>query len=333
MSLSPELIRETGTPRAVRTAAIAGLGHAFPQEQIGNEPIAARVGVDSNWIERRTGISRRHRARPGERLSELAAQAGRNALADADIDGDQIDLVIVATITADERTPGAAPLVADAVGAAGAGAFDLGAACPGFVSALTVGSAAIESGRAEHVLVIGSELMSRVLNHDDRATAGLFGDGAGAAVLGTSGRATIGASVLGSDAALADLIVIEQDERLIRMKGHETFGAAVDILSRCTHELCDRAEIELGQIDLFVFHQANSRILKAVGERLELPADRVFECIADCANLSAASIPVALSHANDEGRLPERGRVLLASVGAGFNWGAALLEFSPDGAA
>ena len=204
--------------------------------------------------------------------------------------------MLVATTTPDEVMPNAAPLVAHELGAVRAGAFDIGAACTGFLSALAVGTGQIEAGRAQCVLVIGADFMSRILDPDDRTTAAVFADGAGAVVLQATGETSrIGPIVLGADGAGADHIIVPREEGVIRMRGHETFREAVARLSLATVQAVRAAGARLDDIDLFVYHQANGRILSAVGERLGLPADRVVDCISEYGNTSAATLPLALA--------------------------------------
>jgi 3-oxoacyl-[acyl-carrier-protein] synthase-3 len=312
-------------------AAIASIGTSVPATIMPNEAIAARAGVTEDWIVRRTGIHSRRFAGAEESLTEHAAAAGLDALERAGVAAASIDLVLVATSTPDQLLPNAAPLVANAIGAAGAGAMDVGAACTGFLSALALASAQIEAGRADHVLVVGADLMSRVLDLDDRGTAPLFGDGAGAVVLtGSQNGAGIGPVVLGSDATGAGFIVIDRAEPVVRMNGHETFKEAVTRLTQATLEAADAADVGLDEIDLFVYHQANSRILRAVGERLELPADRVIDCIESYGNTSAATLPLALAFAHERGRLNGGERVLLGAFGAGFTWGATVIDWNAE---
>jgi 3-oxoacyl-[acyl-carrier-protein] synthase-3 len=223
--------------------------------------------------------------------------------------------------------PNAAPLVAHKLGATAAGAFDIGAACTGFLSALAVGCAQIESGRARHVLVIGADFMSRITDPADRATAAVFADGAGAIVLTAAEESRIGPVVLGADGAGADHIRVERSDSLIQMRGHETFREAVARLSLVTHQAAQAVGAGIDEIDLFVYHQANGRILSAVAERLELPAGRVVDCIGRYGNTSAATLPLALAFSEDEGRLTDGDRVLLGAFGAGFTWGATVLEW------
>jgi 3-oxoacyl-[acyl-carrier-protein] synthase III len=315
-----------------RGAAIRGVAMAVPARRVSNRELAPRIGVDEEWIAKRTGTAVRPWALDGERMTDFAARAGRDALSRARVDARDLDLVLVATSTADEITPNAAPLVAGLVGAERAGAFDVGSACTGWLAALGIACGQIESGRAEHALVVGADFLSRFLDYSDRATAPLFADGAGAAVVsartpeaGDGGR--IGPVLLRSDAGGADLIRLERGKR-ISMQGQETFKAAVARLSEVTLEALDAAECTLEGIDLFVYHQANSRIIQGVGRRLELPDERVVDYVDRFANSSTATLPIALSVAESEGRLAPGDRVLLASFGGGFTWGATVLEWT-----
>jgi 3-oxoacyl-[acyl-carrier-protein] synthase-3 len=224
--------------------------------------------------------------------------------------------------------PNAAPQVAHELGAARAGAFDIGAACTGFLSALAVGAAQIESGRVQTALVIGADLMSRITDPEDRSTAAVFADGAGAVVLqATAQESRIGPIVLGADGAGADHIIVPRENGTIQMRGHETFREAVARLSLSTVQAVRAAGLRLEDVDLFVYHQANGRILSAVGERLGLPADRVVDCISEYGNTSAATLPLALAYVENEGRLQTGNRVLLGAFGAGFTWGATVVEW------
>jgi 3-oxoacyl-[acyl-carrier-protein] synthase-3 len=241
---------------------------------------------------------------------------------------EDLDLVLVATTTADELLPNAAPLVAHAIGAQRAGAFDIGAACTGFLSALAVGTGQIEAGRAAAVLVVGADFMSRITDPADRATAAVFADGAGAVVMLASAKAGgVGPVVLGSDGSGGENIVADRTTGTIRMEGHETFRAAVAGLSLATSEAADAAGVALDEVDLFVYHQANGRILQAVAERLGLSSERVVDCIGSYGNTSAATLPLALSFSEQEGRLKAGDRVLLGAFGAGFTWGASVIEW------
>jgi 3-oxoacyl-[acyl-carrier-protein] synthase-3 len=320
--------RLDGASAHTRDAAITALGTSLPATVVENGPIAARIGVTDEWIVKRTGIHSRHVLAPGERLADLAAEAGRAALEEAGVAAEDVELVLVATTTSDELLPNAAPLVAHALGAVRAGAVDLGAACTGFLSGLALGAAQIEAGRAQHVLLIGADAMSRITDPDCRQTAALFADGAGAALLGESdGHGRVGPVVLGADGAGSELIVVDRHEALIRMQGHETFKHAVARMTEATYEALARAQLALDDIDLFVYHQANARILRAVAEHLGVDDARIVDCIGGYANTSAATLPLALAHARSEGRLADGDRVLLGAFGAGFTWGACVAEW------
>lgn len=313
-------------------AALGAVAMAVPDRRVANAEIAPQIGVTEDWISKRTGTSSRPWAREDERMSDFAAQAGAEALARAGLEPDQLDLVLVATSTADEITPNAAPVVAGLLGAQRAGAFDLGSACTGWLAGLAIAAGQVESGRADHALVIGADFLSRFLDLSDRDTAALFADGAGAAVVSATSGATgrIGPVVLHCDQAGAELIKLERGGR-ISMQGHETFRAAVSSLSAVTEEALAAAAVDLDEIDLFVYHQANSRIIRAVGQRLGLAPDRVVDYVSRFANSSTATLPIALSVAEGEGRLTPGNRVLLASFGGGFTWGATVVEWAPAG--
>jgi 3-oxoacyl-[acyl-carrier-protein] synthase-3 len=328
MSSAPEtFIASPQVARAPGGAFVAGLGAALPDTVVANDSIAASIGVDGEWIERRTGIRRRRWAAPELTLAELSTRAGRAALADAGLDAERLDLVILATVSQESSMPNVAPKVAAALGATRAGAFDLGAACAGFVMGLAMAASYIEAGRARHVLVVAADMLSRQTDPGDRRTAALFGDGAGAIVVGASEPGTIGAIELGSDGLASELIRTDPASGLIEMNGHDTFKEAVRRMSEATQAVCASAGVDLLDVDLFVFHQANARITRALGEKLELPPERVVDNIAELGNTSAASIPLALEQARDDGRLQAGSRVLICAVGSGFIWGAALLEW------
>jgi 3-oxoacyl-[acyl-carrier-protein] synthase-3 len=319
-------------PWGTRIAGVASVAASLPPNRVANEEIAARIGVTPEWIVERTGIRERRLAGEGASLTALAADAGRKALAAAGVDGADIDLVLVASFTQDELLPNAAPLVAEELGAGGAAACDLGAACTGFVTGLALAAAQIESGRAHYALVIGADLLSRVTDRFDRTTAALFADGAGAAVVGAGGPGRIGGTILRSDASAAAGIVATQEERLIRMQGHDVYRAAVSRLSEITREVLAADGLGIDDVDLFVYHQANARITRAVGERLGLPSERVVDCVAEQGNTAAATLPLALCHAAANGTLRAGARVLLAATGAGFMYGAGLIEWAGEAA-
>ncbi len=324
------VLAETGQARPaprLQGTALASVASCLPDGRAHNSEVERRLGLEQGWISSRTGVVERRQLAAGETVTGMAAGAASEALARAGVGAEEVDLVLAATFTADDLLPNLAPLVAAEIGATGAGALDIGAACTGFLSALSLGAAQIESRRARVVLVLGAEGMSRVTDREDRSTAGLFGDGAGAAVLSPDAGGSLGPVLLGADAGGAGHITASHAERKVRMDGRATFRAAVNAMSGVAVEAAARAGVGLGQIDLFVFHQANRRILRAVGERLELDPERVLDCISGYGNTSAASIPIALADAQEAGRLQPGDRVLLAAFGAGFTWGATVLDW------
>jgi 3-oxoacyl-[acyl-carrier-protein] synthase III len=318
--------RENFSPR---TAAIWSVATELPEERLSSADLAAGLGVSEEWIVTRTGIRERRRARSDERLSDYAARAGRTALDRAGVSASELDLVMVATLTQDEITPNTAPLVAHALGAERAGAFDVGAACTAFLSGLALGAAQIESGRAARILLIGADFVTRITDFDDKGSAPLFADAAGAAVLGGGGRerGAIGPIVLGADGSHGETIIARHSDRKIRMDGQEVFRHAVARMSTVTEDAVSRAGLTLDDIDLFVYHQANARITRAVGERLGLACERVVDCIETLGNASAATLPVALVAAERDGRLRPGAKVLLSAFGAGFTWGGGVIEW------
>jgi 3-oxoacyl-[acyl-carrier-protein] synthase-3 len=313
-----------------QSTAIRGVAMAVPARRVTNAEIASRLEVDPEWIVKRTGTSERPWAVDGERLSDFAAQAASSALERSGVDAGELDLVLVATSTADEITPNAAPLVAGLIGADRAGAVDLGSACTGWLAGLALASGHVESGRARHAVVVGADFLSRFLDPTDRSTTPLFADGAGAAVISADDAAegAIGPVLLHADHTGAELIRLERGQR-ISMQGHETFKAAVSRLTEVTREALEAAGRALEEIDLFVYHQANSRIIRAVGERLGLDPGRVVDYVDRFANSSTATLPIALSVAEAEGRLHPGDTVLLASFGGGFTWGATVVRWAP----
>jgi 3-oxoacyl-[acyl-carrier-protein] synthase-3 len=327
--IARDAARNARRPAPPRTATILGLGHYLPSEVVPNGPIAERIGVDDEWIVKRTGIHARRRVAPNERTSDLAVFAGRRALQDAGVDPADLDYVIVATMTADEITPNCAPLVANALGAHRAATYDVGAACTGFLAGLSQSAALVEVNRAERILLIGAESLTRLADLDDKKTAMLWGDGAGAAVIGPSENgAGLGRVDLLADGGLGDTIVATHENGKIRMDGISTFKIAVKNLSESTVYTVAAAGLELDDIDLFVYHQANGRILRAIGERLDLDPSKVADYIGQLGNTSAASVPLTLSLSREDGRLRPGMKVLLGAIGAGFTWGTGVMEWS-----
>jgi 3-oxoacyl-[acyl-carrier-protein] synthase-3 len=319
--------------QAPTRAGIHSLATEVPLGRLTSAELADRLGVAEEWIVSRTGIRERPVAAPEERLSDYAARVGARALSRAGIDAIDLDLVIVGTMTQDELTPNTAPLVASLLGADRAGAFDVGAACTAFLSAVSIGAAQIEAGRATWVLVVGADFITRIVDWTDRKSAPLFADAAGAVVLGPSEgeHGTIGPIVLGADGSQPEAIFAEHSDRKLRMDGQVVYRNAVNRMSEATLETVQRAGLTPADIDLFVYHQANARITRAVGERLGLPPARVVDCIERLGNSSAATLPLALAAAERDGRLRPGARVLLGAFGAGFTWGGGVIEWGSSG--
>ena len=307
---------------------MVGIGSALPERRVTNEELVERLDTTDEWIVRRTGIRERRWLNGSQSLAELGAQAAEAALADAGRSAKELSHVIVSTITSDNITPGIAPALAGLIGATNAAPLDVNAACAGFIYALEHAASLIESGRSELVLVCAAEALSRITDHDDRSTAALFGDGAGAVVLAAGDHAVgCAAFELGADAEHGAMLYADRHERVLKMDGQTVYRHAVDRMTEATQTLLARAQVLPEEIDLFVAHQANGRIVEAVGTALGVPAERLALNIELVANTSSASIPLALAEAEREGRLKPGSLVVLAAFGAGFVWGAALLSW------
>jgi 3-oxoacyl-[acyl-carrier-protein] synthase-3 len=320
-------------PATIRAAPCA-VAVELPAQRLSSAELAERLGLAEEWIVSRTGVRERPVAAPEERLDEFAARAGLAALEKAGVDPAELDLVIAATMTQDELTPNTAPLVAHSIGAHRAGAFDIGAACTAWLSGAAIAAAQIETGRSRWVLVIGADFITRIVDWDDRRSAPLFADGAGAVVFGPAGgeHGAVGPIVLGADGSqAARAIVVDHTERKIRLDGPEVYRHAVARMEEATLAAVQRAGLTLEDIDLFAFHQANARITRALGERLGLEPERVVDCIERLGNSSAATLPLALATAERDGRLRPGTRVALGAFGGGFTWGGGVIEWGGDG--
>lgn len=322
--------------------AIAGLGAHLPSRVVTNDDLARRLDTSDEWIRSRTGIGQRHVAAPDEATADLAAEAAKSALADAALGIEDVATVLVATTTPDHLIPGTAPLVADRLGTR-VSAMDINAACSGFVYGLQVGGALAATG-AGPVLLVGAETLTRVVDHEDRATAVLFGDGAAAVVLVARPRARLGPFCLGADGAQAPMLLrraggsrhpttpagLETGDHLLTMRGGDVYRHAVARMASASTEVLERAGVAIDDVDLFIGHQANARILEAVRARVGIAPERCHVTVEQHANTSAASIPLALADAREAGRLRPGATVLLAAFGAGLTWGACLLTWNPN---
>ncbi|MEV4144920.1 beta-ketoacyl-ACP synthase III [Amycolatopsis sp. NPDC049691] len=322
-----------------RAAVLRGLGATVPDRVVTNEMLAARMDTSDEWITSRTGIRERRVVEPGIATSELATEAGRRALKSAG--ADTVDALVLATTTPDHLCPATGPTVADRLGLGTVPAYDVAAVCSGFLYALATAAGLIALGTADRVLVIGAEAFTTIIDPDDRTTAPIFGDGAGAVVLEAGDESQRGALLgfdLGSDGALADLIIVpaggsraktsaDPGDHFMKMQGKTVFTNAVRRMASSSRAALSRTGWRPGEIDWLVGHQANLRILRAVAEDLGLPEERAFANLAKYGNTAAASIPLALDDAASAGLLTAGDRVLLTAFGGGASWGAVTLEW------
>jgi 3-oxoacyl-[acyl-carrier-protein] synthase-3 len=325
-----------------RTCSIAAVGSYVPQRVLTNQELEKMVETSDDWITSRTGIKERRIAAADEFTSDLASKAALRAMEQGGIKPEQIDLIIVATLTPDYQFPSTAALVQQKIGAYRAAAFDIEAACSGFIYALEIGQQFIISRTYDTVLVIGAEKLSSIVDWTDRNTCVLFGDGAGAAILqnrpGTHGLLS---ACMGADGNKAELLLMpgggcrnpatheSVDARLhyLRMDGKETFKNAVNAMLSAANEALKRCDLDISRIKLVIPHQANLRIISAVGERLGLTPDQVFVNVDKYGNTSAASVAIALDEAVQSGRIQRGDLILLVVFGAGLTWGAAVIEW------
>lgn len=329
-------------PQIGRYAHITGWGAHVPSRVVTNDDLSQILPTSDAWIRQMTGIVERRIAEEGEYTSTMAIQAGRQALKMANLDPLTLDLVICATSTPDYLMPNTASLIQDGLGAGKAAAFDLNTACSGFVYAVSVAAGLIKGGLYEHILVIGAESMSRVMNWSDRSTCVLFGDGAGAVVLEASDRpGGVLASKLGSDGSGGDQLMVGLGTRLpitedsvargetaMKMNGQQVFRFATRIMNEATREVTAMAGLQLGDIDLIIPHQANTRILEVAAKQLAIPPGRIYANLHRYGNTSAASIPLALVDALAEGRIRAGDHLVFVGFGGGLTWGACLVEWS-----
>jgi 3-oxoacyl-[acyl-carrier-protein] synthase III len=323
-------------------ARIVGTGMAVPERILTNADLEKMVDTTDEWILTRTGIRERHIAAPDEALSDFALPAAERALESAGIDGSDVDLVICATISADRIFPATSCAIQDYIGATDAPAFDLSAACTGFLYGVGMGTQFIEAERARNVLVVGGEMLSKIVDWTDRGTCVLFGDGAGAVVLqATEEERGVLAYSLHADGSLGDLIerpgggsrmpisreLLDSGMHHIRMRGNETFKKAVRRLAEVSEEALAECGKAPKDVDWFIPHQANKRIIDAVGQRLAVPEGRTYVNVDRYGNTSAASIPIALDELNRSGRLLAGQTLLMTAFGSGLTWASAVVRW------
>ena len=317
---------------------VAGCGAYLPDHIITNRGLADRLETSDEWIRQRTGIGERRVAGPGELTSDLAFRAAQRALASAGMSGNDLDLLVLATATPDNTFPATAAKVQARLGMVRGAAFDVQAVCAGFIFALSVADNALRLGQARTALVIGAETFSRILDWEDRGTCVLFGDGAGALVLKAVSAASPGgrfilSNHLHSDGRQYDILYVDggpsstRSAGVLRMQGREVFRQAVQHLSEVIDEALHANRLSAADIDWLVPHQANSRIIDAMGRKLGLSANKIVMTIENHANTSAASIPLALAAAVDDGRIKPGHLVLMEALGGGLSWGASLVRW------
>lgn len=324
---------------------ILGVGHCLPERILSNADLESMVDTTDQWILERTGIRERRIASPHQATSDLCFEAAQMALQRAGLHPEQLDLVIVGTTTPDMPMPSTACILQEKLGAWNAGAFDLEAGCTGFVYALTVAEKFLYSSEYKYILVLGADLCSRVTDYSDRNTCVIFGDGAGAAVLGKgSGNYGICSTFMGADgrggrhlsipgggsACPASIESVQNRQHYIKMNGNEIFKFAVPIVKTIVDRLLERSEHDIAEVDCFVPHQANTRIISSAVKRCGIPMDKTLVNIEKYGNMSAACIPIALSEADGEGRLKAGDLVLMAAFGGGLTYGGVLIRWGKD---
>ncbi|MCA1780444.1 MAG: ketoacyl-ACP synthase III [Xanthomonadaceae bacterium] len=319
-------------------ARIIGTGSYLPENVVTNADLEQKVDTSDEWIRSRTGIRERRVAAPGETTGDLAVHACRKALEAADIDPASIDMLIVGTTTPDVVFPSTACLIQQRLGLGECGAFDVNAACSGFIFALSIASQYIQTGACKRVLVVGAETLTRILDWGDRSTCVLFGDGAGAVVLQADPEPGVLSTHIHANGAHANLLHVEvgvskgflPEERggmSVKMKGNEVFKVAVNTLGRIVDETLAHNKMDKHDLDWLIPHQANLRIIKATARKLDMPMDRVIVTVDKHGNTSAASVPLALDEAIRSGRIKRGDNMLLEAFGGGFTWGSALIRY------
>jgi 3-oxoacyl-[acyl-carrier-protein] synthase-3 len=319
-------------------AVVKGVGHYLPERVVPNSELEGLVDTSDEWIRTRSGIERRHFAAEGQTTSDLAIRAAKAALADAGLQPDDIDAIVLATSTADLTFPSAATMVQAGLGMKQGFAFDLQAVCAGFVYALTTANALIVAGSARRVLVIGAETFSRLMDWSDRSTCVLFGDGAGALVLegveqaGVPADRGILSTDLHSDGQFKDLLFVDGGVSTgttghLRMQGKEVFRHAVEKLAATAHTALEKAGLTADDVDWIVPHQANIRIIEGTAKRMQVAMDRVVVTVQDHGNTSAASIPLALSVGRDRGQIKTGDLIVTEAIGGGLAWGSVVLRW------
>lgn len=334
--------RPPGDRSLATHAEIIGWGKYVPSKVLTNSELEAMLDTSDEWIRTRTGIQERRIASAKETSATMAAKAAFSAIEVADLSPSKIELIITATSTPDHLMPSTASLIQDAIGATNAGALDVNAACSGFVYALAVGSGLIAGGLYRNVLVIGTDTMSRILDYTDRGTSVLFGDGAGAVILQATDKKTgMLASALGSDGSGSNLLwipagggrhpasveTVQNRMHYIKMNGNEVYRFAVSVMTKASLQVIEEAGLTLDDIELFIPHQANIRIIQSAAKSLKIPEEKIFTNVDRYGNTSAASVPIALCEAIEHGRINSGDHIVLVAFGAGLSWAATAIQW------
>mgnify|MGYP001310463232 CR=1 FL=1 len=306
---------------------ILSTGSYLPEKILTNHDIEKIVDTSHDWIVERTGIEQRHIASDDESSVDMAYGASVRALKSASLNPEDIDMIVLATTTPERKFPSTAVLLQNKLKINQGFAFDVNAACTGFVYAIDIADKYIKGGFVKNVLVVGTEKISSLLDWKDRNTCVLFGDGAGAIILSASNEQGIISSTIGSDGSYKDLLTVNTEPEFIEMKGNDVFKIAVNTLGKLATSTLDKNNMSVDQIDWLIPHQANSRIIKAIAKKISLPMDKVIMTVNNHGNTSAASIPLALDHANNSGLIKTDNIIMLEAFGAGFTWGSTLLRF------
>ncbi|HXH97445.1 MAG TPA: beta-ketoacyl-ACP synthase III [Gaiellaceae bacterium] len=318
--------------------SITGLGCRVPERIVANDELAQYVDTSDEWIRERTGIRERRIAAPEEALSDLALPAARDALAEAGLEGSDIDLIVVATVTPDMAFPSTGAILADQLGAVDAAAYDLSSGCTGFMYAIAQAYGMVAAGLAQRALVVGGDVLSKVLDWSDRSTLVLFGDGAGAVVLEPVSEGGFLGFELGADGSGGPSLwlpgsgsrLFEDASSHVKMNGREVFKFATRILVQSAEAVLDRCGLQIADVDVYVPHQANVRIIDHATKKLGVPSERVVTNVDRYGNTSSGSIPLALADARADGRLRAGSLVLMTGMGAGLSWGSALMRWTKE---
>ncbi|MBL8180468.1 MAG: ketoacyl-ACP synthase III [Blastocatellia bacterium] len=326
----------------LQNAGILGMGHAFPEGILTNADLEKLVETNDEWITTRTGIKQRHKAAPDEYTSQFGVKAALQALERANLTPEDIDIIVCATTTPDQIMPSTGALIQAQIGATNAAGMDVFAACSGFLYGITMVESMIRTGQIRYALVIGAEVLTKYVDYTDRTTCVIFGDGAGAAVLGPvpEGKGIL-ATKIRSDGRYEEQLyapgggtklgttheTIDNREHFFKMKGNELFKVAVRSMAEISAEMVEKAGYKVEDIDLVIPHQANQRITDAVASRLGVPEEKVYSNIAEMGNTSSASIPIAMDECIQSGRIKEGSLVLLTAFGGGVTWGGTVIRF------